>query len=90
MVTQAEDEPRLAGMRLEQLASALGRLGVVPGLVERLQRLPCFGSETCDRVGRADPACMPNALPVRRWQARQLQIETANASPPTSRRSCPQ
>src|SRR4051812_35759300 len=33
---------------------------------------------------------MPNALPVRRWQARQLQIETANGSPVTSRRSCPQ
>jgi hypothetical protein len=33
---------------------------------------------------------MPKALPVRRWQARQLQIETANGSPSTSRRSCPQ
>src|SRR5262245_45503624 len=33
---------------------------------------------------------MPNALPVRRWQARQWQMETTNGSPSTSRRSCPQ
>jgi hypothetical protein len=37
-----------------------------------------------------NPACIPKALPVRRWQARQLQIETANGSPETSRRSWPQ
>jgi hypothetical protein len=28
-----------------------------------------------------NPACIPNALPVRRWQARQWQIETTNGSP---------
>src|SRR5262245_33907125 len=38
----------------------------------------------------AKPACIPKALPVRRWQARQWQIETANGSPFTSSVSCPQ
>src|SRR6185503_17683228 len=33
---------------------------------------------------------MPNALPVRRWHERQLQIETTNGSPSALRRSCPQ
>jgi hypothetical protein len=33
---------------------------------------------------------IPKALPVRRWQARQLQMETANGSPSTSSCSWPQ
>jgi hypothetical protein len=36
------------------------------------------------------PACIPKALPVPRLQARQLQMDTANGSRVTSRRSCPQ
>ena len=33
---------------------------------------------------------MPNALPVRRWHARQWQMETSKGSPCAVRRSCPQ
>ena len=41
---------------------------------------------TCSRGQRA---CIANALPVRRWQARQWQIETLTGSPSTSTASCP-
>jgi hypothetical protein len=42
---------------------------------------------TCSASNRA---CTPNALPVRRWQARQWQIETRTGSPSTVSRSCSQ
>ena len=35
-------------------------------------------------------ACTANALPLRRWQSRQWQIETRTGSPPARRVSCPQ
>src|SRR5439155_7563940 len=35
-------------------------------------------------------ACIPKALPVRRWQARQWHIEIRTGSPSAVRRSCPQ
>jgi hypothetical protein len=35
----------------------------------------------------AKPACMPNALPVRRWQSRQWQIDTERGSPTVVTRS---
>jgi hypothetical protein len=41
---------------------------------------------TC-RFGQRD--CIPKALPVRCWQARQWQIETLMGSPSTSTVSCP-
>jgi hypothetical protein len=42
---------------------------------------------TCSASNRART---PNALPVRRWQARQWQIETRTGSPSTVSRSCSQ
>jgi hypothetical protein len=42
---------------------------------------------TCSASNRA---WTPKTLPVRRWQARQWQIETRTGSPSTVSRSCPQ
>ena len=48
----------------------------------RLRRLR---GEDLRAAGRSllNPACIPNALPVRRWHAWQLQIETEKGSPAT-------
>jgi hypothetical protein len=60
-------------MRLEQLAAAGGRLGVLAGLVERAYRIPELGSGRREPLRQCEPVLASVVVPrLDRWRKRRV------------------
>jgi hypothetical protein len=77
-------------LRYEDVAPQSGQKWKTPLLPSSETRMYCREAPSVVTCSASNRAWTPKTLPVRRWQARQWQIETRSGSPSTVSRSCSQ